>query len=212
MATSNSLPLDQTRGALTGAMISGVFGAAWAQWGAFGLSGSISVTVRVAAIAVAVFIIARGALLWRPAAADARSMFTSRAYRLVAIAEVVALLGGAALLNAVGHAVYVPAWFAAVVGVHFVVFGRLFHPSFYWLGVVILLGGITGAGVGLAGSGKNGIEATSGLIVATTLLVGGGCRSAGGAPAEGVLYARQSTTERERRDGRHAEPSRVAPH
>ncbi len=147
---------------------------AWALWAASGLSGVLSVAVRIVAIAVAALILVRSARLRGTAAADAMPMFTSRAYRLVVLAEVVSLLGGAELLNAIGHPVYVPAWFATVVGAHLVVFGRLFHRSFSWLGAAILVGGVAGAVVGLAGGGTDGIEATSGLIAATSLLAGGG--------------------------------------
>jgi hypothetical protein len=44
------------RGALLGAMISGVVGLAWTEWGASGVSGAVSVVIRVAGIVVGLVI------------------------------------------------------------------------------------------------------------------------------------------------------------
>jgi hypothetical protein len=101
-------------------------------------------------------------------------MISSPSYRRIAIAEVVALIGGAALLGATGQHAYVIAWFAAVVGVHFLAFGRLFFAGFYWLGMAFIAAWIAGTAVGLAGGGLGGIEVTTGLIAAASLFVGGG--------------------------------------
>ncbi|MGI8750990.1 MAG: hypothetical protein ACR2MN_01485 [Acidimicrobiales bacterium] len=177
MPTSATPSFERSRGALTGTMISGAAGIAWAQWAASGLSGTISIVVRVVAVVAGVFLIVRSARLRRAAVAGSDTMFTSRAYLLVVVAEGGALVGGAELLNASGEAAYVAAWFAIAVGVHFIGFGRLFHASFYGLGAAILLGGVAGAVVGLAGGGQGGVEATSGLIAAVSLLAGGGWRT-----------------------------------
>ena len=101
-------------------------------------------------------------------------MFSSPSYRRIAIAEVVALFGGAALLGATGRHEYVIAWFATVVGVHFLAFGRLFFAGFYWLGTALIAAGLAGTVVGLAGGGLGGIEVTTGLIAAASLFVAGG--------------------------------------
>ena len=101
-------------------------------------------------------------------------MFSSPSYRRIAIAEVVALIGGAALLGATGRHEYVVAWFAAVVGLHFLAFGRLFFAGFYWLGTALIAAAITGTAVGLAGGGLGGIEVTTGLIAAASLFAAGG--------------------------------------
>jgi hypothetical protein len=101
-------------------------------------------------------------------------MISSPSYRRIAIAEVAALIGGAALLGATGQHAYVIAWFAAVVGVHFLAFGRLFFAGFYWLGMAFIAARIAGTAVGLAGGGLGGIEVTTGLIAAASLFVGGG--------------------------------------
>jgi hypothetical protein len=163
------------RGALTGAMISGVFGLAWTEWGASGISEAVSVAIRVVGIVVGLVILFRAARLRRSARENGSgSMFSSPTYRRIVILEVVALFGGAALLGAIGHHEYVIAWFATVVGAHFLAFGRLFFAGFYWLGTALIAAGIAGAIVGLAGGGLAGIEATSGLIAAASLFAAGG--------------------------------------
>jgi hypothetical protein len=174
------------RGALVGAMISGMFGLAWTQWGAAGVSGSASGAIRVAGIAIGLVIFFLSARLRRSALRDsgsvssapptegAGSLFSSPAYRLVVALEVVALLGGALLLGAIGHREYIIAWFATVVGIHFLALARLFWVGFYGLGTALIAAGIAGAITGFAGGGLGGIEAVSGLIAAASLFVAGG--------------------------------------
>lgn len=178
--TSNrSSPPVPDPGVLTGAMISGIFGIGWTQWGASGLPPDLSAVVRVVGIVIGAVIVARSIRLRRSGPAGFGSMVRSRAYRLVVVLEVVALLAGAAILSAAGESRYVAAWVAAAVGVHFLAFGRFFAVSFYWLGATLIVGGIAGAVVGLGGGGKAGIEATSGLVAAVSLLAAGGWRVLG---------------------------------
>jgi hypothetical protein len=163
------------RGALTGAMISGAFGVAWTEWAASGISGTVSTTIRVVGVAVGLVILFWSARL-RQSVGESESafMFSSPSYRRIVVSEVLALFGGAALLGATGHRDYVIAWFAAVVGIHFLAFGRLFFAGFYWLGVGLIIAGITGTVVGLSGGGSGGIDMTTGLIAAASLFVAGG--------------------------------------
>jgi len=109
-----------------------------------------------------------------PPLSGSGSPFSPRAYWLVVALEIVALFGGAAILGTTGHSEYISAWFATVVGAHFLVFGRLFWAGYYWVGVVLIVGGIAGAVVGVAGGGLHGIEAVSGLIAAASLFATGG--------------------------------------
>jgi hypothetical protein len=91
--------------------------------------------------------------------------------------EVIALVGGGALLGATGHSEYTIAWFAGVVGVHFVVFGRLFWAGFYWLGAALLAAGVAGpswASRVEAQVRSDAIRAVSGLIAAVSLFAAGG--------------------------------------
>jgi hypothetical protein len=170
-------PPEAGRGALAGAMISGIFGLAWALWAASGLTGATAVAVRVAGIVAGVTVIAASARLRRSPAgassAGSRSMLGSRPYLLIVGAEAAALIAGAAVLGVTHDSRYVPAWFAGVVGVHFLAFGHFFYTRFYLLGIALIAAGIAGAAVGIAGSGRHGIAATCGLIAAIALLAAG---------------------------------------
>jgi len=170
-------------------MIAGGFGIAWALWGASGLTGGPAAAVRAGAIVIGVLIVLGSALLQRLArgadraarGADPRarsgSLFSSPAYRRVLALEVTALVGGRVLLGSTGNGEYTIAWFAGVVGIHFVVFGRLFWVGFYWLGGALLAAGLAGAVLGLAGGGSGTIRAVSGLIAAASLFAAGAGRS-----------------------------------
>ncbi|HLH99605.1 MAG TPA: hypothetical protein VKV06_02395 [Acidimicrobiales bacterium] len=172
-------------GALTGAMIAGGFGIAWGLWGASGLSNAVAAPIRVAAIVIGVLIVLCGALLQgrarraaevgrgAAAAGTSGSLFSSARYRRVVAVEAIALVAGGAGLGVTGHSEYTVAWFAGVVGVHFVAFGRLFWAGFYWLGVALLAGGIAGALVGFAGGDSGAIRAVSGLTASASLFVAG---------------------------------------
>lgn len=160
-------------------MTAALFGLMWTEWGVSGVSGSISVTIRIAGVMVVLVIFFLGARLLRSAPREsskrgAGSMFSSRAYWLVVALELVALGGGAGFLGATGHYGYIIAWFAAVVGLHLLAFGRLFWVGFYWLGTALIAAGIAGSIVGLTGGGVGGVEVTSGLIAGASLFVAGG--------------------------------------
>jgi hypothetical protein len=174
--TVSSRP-SRDRSALVGTMISGGFGLAWAQWGASGLAGVAAVAVRVVGIVLGLVIILGAARLLRSSPdvphGDRGPMFGSRAYRVVVAVEALALFGGGAILNATGHSAYVAAWFAAVVGAHFIAFGRLFAPFFDALGALLAAGGVAGAAVGLAGGGRDAITAVASLVAAAGLLAAG---------------------------------------
>lgn len=140
------------------------------------LTGATAVAVRVVGIVLGVAIMARSARLRRSAGAGAGagSMIGSRAYLAVVALEVVALVAGALVLGSLGEGAYVPACYAAVVGAPFLAFGHFFHASFYWLGAALLVGGLAATLVGLSGGGQRGVEVTSGLIAAASLLTAGG--------------------------------------
>ncbi len=167
--------------ALVGAAVAGGFGLAWAFWGASGLSGAVSLVVRVAAIAIGVAIIARSTRLRRsgsragdaPAGSRGGSIFGPAASRRIVALELIALAAGAVVLRASGHPGHTIAWFAAVVGVHFIGFGHFFWRGFYVIGAILIAGAIAGAIVGLSGDGPRAVRAVAGLIAALTLLGAG---------------------------------------
>jgi hypothetical protein len=174
------------RGALLGAMIAGGFGVAWSQWAAAGVSGAASGAIRIAGIAVGLAIVLVGARLrresrreTRPASSrpwrkHSRGTFSARSYLVVVGIEILAIGAGNAILTATGLSDYVIAWTAVVVGMHFLAFGRLFFPGYYWLGAALIGSGIVGAVVGLSGGGLAATEVASGLMAAVSLFVAGG--------------------------------------
>jgi hypothetical protein len=87
------------RQALVGAAIAGFFGGLWAVWGAGGLDGAARATliglgvVLGLAVAVSALVLASRA---RRDVAGRGSMFASRAYRVIVVVEVVAIITGVA--------------------------------------------------------------------------------------------------------------------
>lgn len=121
-------PRAETAGAFTGACISAAFALAWAMWGASGLSSEAAAVTRIVAVLAGLALIGRAAVLRRssPCATRENSMFSSTAYRRIVAVEVIVLFGGGAVLSATGETAYTIAWFALIVGAHFLSFGRAF--------------------------------------------------------------------------------------
>jgi hypothetical protein len=165
------------RGELVGAALAGVFGAAWSLWAASGLGATIAVAVRVAGATIGAVIVAASFRARRRAAREPTTrgrMFSSAGYRITVVIEVAALIGGNVVLNATGHQRYIIVWVAAVAGVHFLAFARLFWSGFYWLGGALLAAAGSGALVVVTGGGAHRILAVVGLIAAGSLFVAGG--------------------------------------
>ncbi len=158
-----------SRDVLTASIISAAFGIGWALWGASGLSTGVQGVVRILAIVVGIVIIVRAVRLRRSAWSPATPGFRTRGYRTVVAAEAVAILAGIFALALSGNGQYVAAWIAVVVGLHFIAFGRLFARMYYTFGAVVTAGGVAAALVGLAGGGVAAVEATAGLVAATSL-------------------------------------------
>lgn len=89
------------------------------------------------------------------------------------VAEVIAIVVGAIVLSQTGHAQYIPAW-VAVVGVHFLGFGRYFWARYYLLGGTFIAAGIIGAIAGLASHSPGSVAATTGIIAALSLFAAAG--------------------------------------
>jgi hypothetical protein len=168
------------REALVGVVIAGGFGIGWAFWAASGLSGATATVVRITGAALGAVILAGALFRLRAAEAggstpssESGSMFGSRRYLGWVAVELIALIGGNVLLGATGHNAYVAAWTAFVVGVHFIAFGRLFTPMFYWVGVAFLVAAVVGTAAGIASGTMQAVEASTGLIAAVSLFVAG---------------------------------------
>jgi hypothetical protein len=97
-------------------------------------------------------------------------MFASSSFRRVVAGEIVAIIVGSAALSASGHSLYVAAWVSAVVGGHFLAFGRLLAHFYYWVGALLLVGAVGGGVAGWHTASAGTVEATTGIIAAVTLL------------------------------------------
>jgi hypothetical protein len=158
-----------SRDVLTASVVSAAFGIAWALAGASGLPAGAQAAVRGLGIVIGVVIIVRAMLLRRSAPVPAMPGFRSRQYRTVVAAEVAAIIAGLLALALTGNGKYLAAWFAVVVGVHFVAFGRFFSRMYYALGAVVTAGGVAAAIAGVAGASAAQIGATAGLVAAASL-------------------------------------------
>jgi hypothetical protein len=157
--------------ALTGAMISAAFALGWAMWGASGLSSGAATVIRIVAVLACLGLTGRLVMLRRTSARSTRddSMYFSSVYRRVVAVEVVALFGGGAVLSAAGDTAYTIAWFALIVGAHFLWFGRAFWTGFYIIGVGLIAGAVAGGVIGLRGGSAADIRAVTGLTAAVVL-------------------------------------------
>jgi hypothetical protein len=167
------------KNALIGSIVSAGFGIGWVEWGTLHLGGKASTAIRIVGVVIGVVLIVRSIRFRRkqraaqranPGPAE-RSMFASRGYRLVVAAEVVALAAGYLILGAVNQSAYQIVWFALVVGVHFIGFGRLFAFRFYFVGGALVVAALAGLIVGLAGGGIALVEAVTGFASGLTLFV-----------------------------------------
>jgi hypothetical protein len=152
------------RNALVGAIIEGGFGIGWIEWGTAGLSAKAWIAVRVVGAVIGLAIIARAVRLRRAQPGNGEpSMFASPGYRLVVAAEMGALVVGSVVLVVSNQVEFQIAWVAFVVGVHFLVFGRLFVTRFYYLGGALVVAAIAGLVIGLAGGGIALTQAVTGF-------------------------------------------------
>jgi hypothetical protein len=170
------------RGALIGAAISGGFGGLWAVWGASGLTGGEGLALTLAGVVLGLAVAGSAVVLARraPSGEGAGSMFASRSYRVIVVAEVVAIVVGNIVLGRTGLSAYVIAWTAFVVGVHFLAFGRAFDQVFTTIGALVVSGAVLGAIVGAVGGGDDRVLLVTGLVSAVVLL-GAGARTVMGA-------------------------------
>ncbi len=147
------------------------FGLGWGLWGAGAVDDpSAANGVRVALVVVGAVLITRAIMgLRRAASGSGTSMVGTRSYWVVTAAEFLAIAAGGAALGATDNARYVAAWVAAVVGVHFLAFGRRFWRGFLVVGGVILAGAAASLGLGLSGAADGTAIAVAAFVAAGTL-------------------------------------------
>jgi hypothetical protein len=167
------------KNALIGSIISAGFGIGWVEWGTLNLGGKASTAIRIVGVVIGVVLIVRSIRFRRKQRATQRanpgpaepSMFASRGYRLVVAAEVIALVAGYLLLGALGAGTYQIVWFALIVGVHFIGFGRLFAFRFYFVGAALIVAALAGLIAGIAGGGIALVQAVTGFAAGLTLFI-----------------------------------------
>jgi hypothetical protein len=104
---------------------------------------------------------------------DEGSGMFSRGYRLVVVAEVVAIVLGVVVLGRIGLSLAVLPWVAFVVGVHFVALGRVWRrASLGWVGAVVAICGVVGFALALGGGPDPAIALAGGIAPGVALLAG----------------------------------------
>lgn len=168
------------RGALTGGLVGAVFGLVFVLVNSGGL-GTWTTVLRVGGVVVALLVVADLVRRLGPAAGGAggaaqRAPAVSpwgRGYRLVVLAEAVALFGGVQvvvrLLDAPRYAI---AWVCLVVGVHFVALGALWRVArFHVLAAVLVALSAVAVVVGVTGGSDAAVRLVAGVGAGAVLLV-----------------------------------------
>ena len=185
-------PNDKTdqafvRDSAIGTIVAAVFGALWCVGAASGLlaySRPAALVVVVLGVAVAVVLIVLALRIRRRAAAATTPqssppapgpppMFATRRYRVTLLIEVLAIVAGGIVLGRLGLGEYAVIWVAAVVGVHFLFFGRGFWSGFTWVGAIMLAGAAVGLVLDLALSTTAVALVVTPLVAAVDLLGAG---------------------------------------
>lgn len=162
-----------TGGLATRLNIVTVFACIFVEANASGLHSGLQAVVRIGGIivALALFVAANrlrraAALAGDPASRSARSSGFGREYWIVVAAEVVALVAGLVVINAVfgAHGLTAP-WIAVVVGVHFFGLAPLWNAKAYYVvsGVALTLLGLAGFALYAAGASALTIRLVAGI-------------------------------------------------
>ena len=153
-------------GLVTGSLIAISFGTVFILVNSGGLPSPWPIVIRTAGVLCAVALVTalfRTARTVRATGGGGRVRgFADPRFRLIVLAEVVALFGGLYLINGVwGRPELGVAWIATVVGVHF--FGLAWAwrmPLYHWLGAVMTLLGLAGFAI----YALDGPDAAIGLV------------------------------------------------
>lgn len=132
-----------------GAVITGLFGLAWALAASGSLEAEAATAVRLAALAITV--LAVGVALLPPATGQDRVRRVpgdwGRRCNQVGMVQAAAILVAAVALGRVDRPTLIPAAVCLVVGLHFLPLARLFdQPQFRWTGAgMCLVAGVAGS-------------------------------------------------------------------
>ena len=179
------MPRDATAG-LAGA----IFGLVFVLVNAGDLPSPSDVVVRVIGVVafVAVALLLRAGVGTPLPDAGPRAL---RIYAAAVVAELVALFGGTLLLRDTGHEELGLPWVVIVVGVHFVPLGWAFGARFFHVlaGILVVLG-VTGGVLALAGAAPAAVSFVSGVGAGATLLAFAALPSLGASRPRGLRRPR----------------------
>jgi hypothetical protein len=160
-----------------GLLIGAVGGAAFVVFNSsripppFGVGAAVLAVLALVGLVV-LLVRRRGVDEEAPGPDEGPGMF-GRGYRLVVIAEVVAIVLGVVVLGRLGLSLAVLPWVALVVGVHFVALGRVWRrASQAWVGAVVAVCGVVGFTVALGGGPDPAIALAGGIGPGAALLAG----------------------------------------
>ncbi|WP_052521459.1 hypothetical protein [Agreia bicolorata] len=166
---------ESDRGALIGSIISAIFGVAWGFWGSSGLPHFAALCTQLVATLIGLVIVIaavkRQTQIPKGDPSRGRTLFSSRAYVTIVVSEVLAIVGGNIVLTATGQDQFRIALVSAIVGLHFLAFGRLFWSGFYWLGAAMLVAAAAGIAIGVITNDANLVLIITGLASAASLFV-----------------------------------------
>jgi hypothetical protein len=159
-------------GARTGALVGAVGGLVFVLVNAGAAGGAWPTVLRVAAVILfllAVVLVMRAPVIGSGAEPTAGQL---RAYRWTVLAEVLAFPAGTLVLRSMlGLDDAALPWVAVVVGVHFVVFARIFPGAgFLLLGVVVTALGVAGLSMVVAGAEGDPVRLVAGVLPGFALL------------------------------------------
>jgi hypothetical protein len=170
----NDAPGDtgDLRGALVAISIEGIFGALWALWGSSVLPAPYSVIVALIGVVAGLWLMVGSIRIVRTLTDEPApgSMVTNWRYRLIVVAEALLIVVGAVVLNLTRNGQYLAPWAALVVGLHFLLFARIFSPRFALLGWPLVGAAVLGTVLGLVFGGREVVVATTALISSAVLL------------------------------------------
>ena len=154
----------------TAGLAGAAFGLVFVLVNAGGLASPFDLLVRVlgAVAFVGVFLLLRRGVAAPLPDAGPRAI---RIYAAAVVGELVALFGGTLLLRSTGHEELSLPWVVIVVGVHFVPLGWAFRARFFHVlaGILVVLG-VAGGVLALAGADPAAISFVSGVGAGATLL------------------------------------------
>jgi predicted ferric reductase len=179
-------------GAKLGSLIGAVGGLVFILANAGALSGPWSPVLRVLGVLsfLAVVTLVLRARIIGQGVEPSRGQL--RAYGFTVLAEVAAIvLGSRILVAAFDLTTATLPWVATVLGLHFLVFARIFRETvFVWLGAAVTVCGVAGVVMAVAGTAAVAISVAAGVVPGLILLLAVGQSAWVGRPVSAQIQGR----------------------